>query len=674
MKNKIEEKDKINEDKFYANFYFLFFSLFPIIYTEIIIDPVLLPRQLILTFFLLILLLKIFFQKDFFFPTSNQLLNRGILISISGFSIITIISTFFSYNKSEAYYVTSKYFIEFVYLLTTFFLLINKKITIIVIQKSILLFTSVILFISYFQILTIYGNGEEILHNSKIIATSANKNLLSSILYLALPFIISFIRTASISKSWKLFAMFNFLSILLMVYIIQTKTVFISFIIFVLCFLTLLVLFKLIKKVKLAFSWSITIINFLLFVFTLIYGNYLVNKQHLIQFFPSSEVADQASNNEFEKNKIENTKRPDDFVKINSVYTLNLRISLWENSIQMYKDHPVIGVGPGNWQVFFPKYGLNKIDEKLTRDGFTTYQRPHNDWLWILSELGIFGVLFYIFIIVFVLIYFIAFSIRTQNFSLIITNLLFVSSIIGYLFISFADFPLERIEHQILFYTILAYGLFIKIDDLSPKLNFVRIKNYNLFVLLFMVCIYSFIVTTSRLSGEKHTRLLKIAYMRSDWNTMISEATIANNLFYKLDAMSIPIDWYKGVALFSLKNYYSALISFQNAYKENPNNIHVINDLASCYEKIKQHNKAIFFYKKALAISSGFEEARLNLCAVYFNTNRFQSAFIELKKCDSTTLNPKYKLFLPIITKKYLNLNNLSDSSITRIFYENNIK
>ena len=282
--------------------------------------------------------------------------------------------------------------------------------------------------------------------------------------------------------------------------------------------------------------------------------------------------------------------------------------------------------------------------------------------------------LFYIFIIVFVLIYFIAFSIRTQNFSLIITNLLFVSSIIGYLFISFADFPLERIEHQILFYTILAYGLFIKIDDLSPKLNFVRIKNYNLFVLLFMVCIYSFIVTTSRLSGEKHTRLLKIAYMRSDWNTMISEATIANNLFYKLDAMSIPIDWYKGVALFSLKNYYSALISFQNAYKENPNNIHVINDLASCYEKIKQHNKAIFFYKKALAISSGFEEARLNLCAVYFNTNRFQSAFIELKKCDSTTLNPKYKLFLPIITKKYLNLNNLSDSSITRIFYENNIK
>ncbi len=202
----------------------------------------------------------------------------------------------------------------------------------------------------------------------------------------------------------------------------------------------------------------------------------------------------------------------------------------------------------------------------------------------------------------------------------------------------------------------------------DPMVN-IRYKLPVLLILI-VVCILSLVVTMKRLTGEKHTRELKIAHIQSDWNTMISEATIANSLFYRLDPFSIPVEWYKGVALFSLNDFPNACISFQKAYKQHPYNIHIINDLASCYEKLKQHQKAIVYYRKALKISAGFDEARLNLCAVYFNTKRYKSAFLELKKCDPTSQNPKYNLFLPSITKQYLQLDNIPDTALVRIFQD----
>lgn len=661
MKKK-EKIVEIQEDKFYTNIYYLFFSILPFIYSDSLIDPVLLPRQLFLTLFLLALILKISFQKEKLFLFSNQLFKNIVIFSILGFSIITILSTLFSFNISESVYVSSKYFVEFVYLIVTFILLINKKITFKTLQKSIIFLTSILVLITFFQFMKCYGNGETLIDNDKITATIANKNLVSSLFYLTIPFIISLLYNPSYNKSWKTISFLNFISVLIIIYFLQTKTVFISTIVFVMFFLFLNTTIKFYRKLKFNFSKSTISIISLLVLFSFFYGINIIDKQKIVQFNTINKS----------ENKIDNslnTPKKTDFIKVNSVHTFDLRLSLWNNSIEMFKDHPLLGVGPGNWQIFFPKYGLNNIDEKSTKDGYKTYQRPHNDWLWIASELGIFGLIFYVLIIFFSIIYIIKNSVNEQSPLIQITNLLFASAIIGYLFVYLADFPLERIEHQILIFTIIAYILFYIFSTLSIDIQTNKNNKLYFLVILFLVCIYSLIVSFSRLSSEKHTRFLKLAHIQSDWNNMLFEADIASSSFYTLDPTSIPLDWYKGVAFFSLNDFHSALISFQNAYRKHPYNIHVMNDLASTYEKQRQHDKAIDYYKKALNISSGFDEARLNLCAVYFNTKKYNSAFFELKKCDSSTLNPKYKLFLPSITKKYLNLSDLPDTALTRIFY-----
>ena len=81
---------------------------------------------------------------------------------------------------------------------------------------------------------------------------------------------------------------------------------------------------------------------------------------------------------------------------------------MWENSGEMIKENFVFGVGAGNWQVYFPKYGFDKFSVNEIKNGLTTYQRPHNDFLWILCETGIIGILAFvsIFIIISFLIYF----------------------------------------------------------------------------------------------------------------------------------------------------------------------------------------------------------------------------------------------------------------------------
>ena len=103
------------------------------------------------------------------------------------------------------------------------------------------------------------------------------------------------------------------------------------------------------------------------------------------------------------------------------------------------------------------------------------------------------------------------------------------------------------------------------------------------------------------------------------------------------------------MALFSSKNITGAKIEFKNAYKIDPYNIHILNNLASSYEKLGDHKNAEIYYKKALKISSHFEETLLNLAAIYFNAKKYDEAFETIDKCSTASTKPNYKLFLKTI-------------------------
>ncbi|MCX6271861.1 MAG: tetratricopeptide repeat protein, partial [Bacteroidetes bacterium] len=179
------------------------------------------------------------------------------------------------------------------------------------------------------------------------------------------------------------------------------------------------------------------------------------------------------------------------------------------------------------------------------------------------------------------------------------------------------------------------------------KINKVRIS--VLITPLISLSMFSVIVSLYRYSGEYHTNKLYNAHKTANWDKMIDEADKAINCCYRMDPMSVPVEWYKGVALFTTGYIPQATRSFEFACRINPFNIHILNNLASCYEKTGEHKKAEELYLKVLSISSSFEETLLNLSAVYYNSCEFDKAYKMIDKCDIGSADSKYQSFLPVI-------------------------
>ena len=74
-------------------------------------------------------------------------------------------------------------------------------------------------------------------------------------------------------------------------------------------------------------------------------------------------------------------------------FSVTPRYKLYKSTLQLMDDQPMLGVGPGNWKIDVWKYGLY-----FNSWGKSFAQRPHNDFLWVFAEGGVFAGLSYILI------------------------------------------------------------------------------------------------------------------------------------------------------------------------------------------------------------------------------------------------------------------------------------
>ena len=614
MKNKIKKTNSKIVDKLY----FSFFLLLPLIYSDKVIDPVLIPRQLYLTAFVCILGFIVLFQiskKELNNDFSFLKLTLPLLLFV--FLLINSLSLFKATSIADGIYVLSKFTIEILFFIISTYLIIQNKLTIHGLIKAIAFFCIVSIAIALYQAVTLDSSASFRYNIYQITSTYANKNLFSSLLFLTFPFVIGGIL---ISKKWKVTSIILLCSIIALLMLIQTRAVLLASFLFFLVF----VIFQkghLLKghfqKVILPLIISLGIIGVVLF--------YLKGSSYY-------------------SNLIDSRSLPE-------------RLLVWNNSFQMAKENILLGVGAGNWQFQFPKYGLEKFNDVFMDNASLTYQRPHNDFLWVLCETGIFGLITYVSVFIVALFYSIKLLRNTIKPNAEDKFLLygFFATIAGYAFISFFDFPLERIEHQILFYLILSIVVakyYCSLEKAKTSTN--SFNSSVLTLMIFVPVVFSFVVSTNRFSGEFHTRKIYECQSKGDWNQLISEADNSVNPFYVADPTSIPINWYKGVALYTSGNLKEAQTCFEKAKLIHPYNVHILNNLASCYETEGKHKEAEEMYMKALLISPRFDEARLNLSAVYFNKKEYEKAFDTIDKVKVATKDEKYQIYLPVILNSWL--------------------
>ncbi|MFI5256765.1 MAG: O-antigen ligase family protein [Gemmatimonadales bacterium] len=64
------------------------------------------------------------------------------------------------------------------------------------------------------------------------------------------------------------------------------------------------------------------------------------------------------------------------------------RLVQYGNTLRMSLHHPILGVGPGNWAVVYPRFA-SEGDPSLAEDGTTSNPWPSSDWMTFVSERGL---------------------------------------------------------------------------------------------------------------------------------------------------------------------------------------------------------------------------------------------------------------------------------------------
>jgi len=220
----------------------------------------------------------------------------------------------------------------------------------------------------------------------------------------------------------------------------------------------------------------------------------------------------------------------------------------------------------------------------------------------------------------------------------------------GYILISLVSFPKERIEHQIFLSLMFAaavvkYNSLIASEKQAFKLSLVSIP-------VILLLMFGTFISQSRMVSGKHIRKALDFRTEQKWQNVISEIQKAKSQFTTVDAFSTPLCWYGGEAYFRLNNVDSAYFCFDKAYLVNPNHLHVLNNLGTTLELKKEHNKAKARFAKAIKLSPHFEDALLNLSAVYYNEKETDSAYLTIARISDTTNDVRYDKFLTAILWK----------------------
>ena len=77
----------------------------------------------------------------------------------------------------------------------------------------------------------------------------------------------------------------------------------------------------------------------------------------------------------------------------NRIFENDGRVALYIKTIEIIKDNPLLGVGPGNWRKELPKYSLK---DTIGQKGDKFVQRPHSDFLWFFAEGGVLSGILYL--------------------------------------------------------------------------------------------------------------------------------------------------------------------------------------------------------------------------------------------------------------------------------------
>jgi len=469
----------------------------------------------------------------------------------------------------------------------------------------------------------------------QIYSVSANNNLFSGFLLISLPLVLT---GYSLNKGfWKYLSVLDIILSVFFIIIIQSRAVYLGLLVAVLIALILMTV-----KYSSVFSRRNVITGIISFILLstgvfLFYSsldstrkNYFQSKIPVWNYFKSYEDA------YAEKLRKERAKMQADLEHMPAFdfsedyyENANLRLIFWEKSLSMIKAHPLLGVGAGNWRINVPSIKYPPNPEHTAKN--FTYSQPHNEWISIISELGIPGFIlavFIFFIPLLVIFYRIAFSVSRPS----VSALFYASFILGFYVFAIFDFPFKRVEHNVLFFSVVAF-LFQRVP-FKPSNSFLNFKfPARLFSGVFVILLlFTIFLSMARLKGEYFTLKMFRNERKNDQN-VIHNCRQAENAFYRITPNTLPLAWFEGVAYYRKGAIDMAVPCFQRALRSTPFEVRVLNDYGAALFKSEKVPEAKAMLLNAFNLDPYFDDAKFNLAAIYYFNNRRDSALYYINSC-----------------------------------------
>ncbi|MBN1384018.1 MAG: O-antigen ligase family protein [Elusimicrobia bacterium] len=307
------------------------------------------------------------------------------------------------------------------------------------------------------------------------------------------------------------------------------------------------------------------------------------------------------------------------------------RTEIWGSALNIIKEKPFLGTGPGNFNLLFHKYNF-PVGDSIARYGKST-RFAHNEFLQIAAEGGIFVLAVFIWILIIIL----KNGFKTSPLP---TAVLF--TLIGH---SFVDFNLHLPATMILMMFFISDILYQKLNANDRESNPPRRTNN-------FICDYS--------RSYSHSRLFAFA-------TIIFFIFNSFNYFYKpFDAekykknadrfiVNLPekaLEIYKKIIKYSPNNfeyrrtvgelYYmkndrvSSIENLKESLKLNPKDPFTITTLANIYYNAEEYNKSKYYLLKAMDTEPHYLMAKYLLAKIDEKQKRYVPALTKYREIIST--------------------------------------
>lgn len=567
--------------------FWLIMLVMPIIKMEDLQDDTLLSRYLVLGAFLVIGLLvdrKILQAK---FP-------KWISLCLVSFAVLVALSRTWAYNPSESYAIMARVFI----MVPAFFLLTfhlgSKNFSVEVLLKGVLIFAAGAALPTLVELLKALASGDFFENIYVIQAGFSHKNLLASAIMLSFPLVLA---AWSILKGpWSKAAMVLSIMMLIEMSVLQTRGVWLSLLGAGLLS-GLVWLLKKQKDIAISRTWVLGMIGVAVLI--------------LVGLFASPQI----------KAGITNSSN------------VQKRMAFWENTMDMIAEHPATGVGAGNWKLLFPKYGLDKVDFSVGQ-GITHIQRPHNDFLWIWSELGPLGLLLYLGIFALGILQILNNLSNLEDRQQRTLNLAAFFGLTALAAFSFSDFPFERAPHLLFFMLFLAIPFATADRDKGlPFLGY----------LLPLFLVIGLFVNYQRYQSELMMNDVLAANAQQNARAIIPAAeAVFDPAWYTVDNYANPIPYYSGKGLLFTGQEAKAFAELQLAKEYAPYNVLVWDAMMQFYARKGDVDKALALADTALAISPQFENVLLTKAELHLQRNEFADALAALNLHSPESENQRY--------------------------------